>query len=172
MTDYITIVSGLPRSGIALMMRLLAAGGLPRVDDMDSLRARTGFLSGHWLEDAQGRVLSLPLHRIYDLSEAGRFRLILMDRPVLQIVEAQERALHQSGQDPERQMRDVFANTYQSDLTTFRRWVVEQPHIAWKTVDFDRLRADPNAVLNDVARFLDASALDQQAMAALVDAHP
>ena len=36
-SDFITIVSGLPRSGTSLMMQMLAAGGLPPLTD--NLRA-------------------------------------------------------------------------------------------------------------------------------------
>ena len=31
--DFITVVSGLPRSGTSLMMQMLAAGGLPALTD-------------------------------------------------------------------------------------------------------------------------------------------
>ena len=31
--DFITVVSGLPRSGTSLMMQMLAAGGIPPLTD-------------------------------------------------------------------------------------------------------------------------------------------
>ena len=33
MPDFITVVSGLPRSGTSLMMQMLSAGGLPALTD-------------------------------------------------------------------------------------------------------------------------------------------
>ena len=33
MRDYITVVSGAPRSGTSMMMRMLAAGGIPALTD-------------------------------------------------------------------------------------------------------------------------------------------
>ena len=48
--EYITIVSGLPRSGTSLMMQMLQAGGLPVLSD--GLRAadeNIGALGAFWL---------------------------------------------------------------------------------------------------------------------------
>jgi hypothetical protein len=70
--ETITIVSGLPRSGTSMMMKMLAAGGLEpltdniRAADEDNPKGYYEFervkqieKDRDWLEDARGRVVKL-----------------------------------------------------------------------------------------------------------------
>ena len=70
--DFVTLVSGLPRSGTSMMMRMLEAGGLPvladhlRTADEDNPEGYYEFErvkkiehDTAWLEEARGRVVKM-----------------------------------------------------------------------------------------------------------------
>ena len=72
MTDFVTIVSGLPRSGTSLMMQMLQAGGLPvltdavRATDEDNPRGYLEFEpvkhtrdDPSWLDGAAGKAVKM-----------------------------------------------------------------------------------------------------------------
>ena len=40
-SDFVTIVSGMPRSGTSMMMQMLEAGGIPALTDQVAQRTRT-----------------------------------------------------------------------------------------------------------------------------------
>lgn len=91
--EYITIVSGLPRSGTSMLMKMLAAGGLPpltdgiREADADNPGGYYEFekvkqleKDTTWLESAKGKAVKvisqlldqLPLHKSYKIVFALR----------------------------------------------------------------------------------------------------
>ena len=80
--DYLTIVSGLPRSGTSMMMLMLDAAGLPiltdnkRAPDVDNPKgyyehARVKDLESEtdksWVGEARGKVLKVISHLLKDL---------------------------------------------------------------------------------------------------------
>lgn len=181
MTDFVTVVSGLPRSGTSMMMRVLEAGGVP--PQTDALReANEDNPNGYyefepvkalkedasWVPGACGRAVKIIYKLVYDLPGNVDYRIIFMQRDVEEVVRSQEKMLMRSGQDPDIAMRDVIANIFQSDVMAFRRWVTSQPHIQMHVVDYKAFIADPLAEAEGIAAFLDTP-LDTAAMAGVVD---
>lgn len=93
-SEYITIVSGLPRSGTSMMMKMLEQGGLPVVTD----RLRTadddnpnGYYEFEpvkktrddpsWLPDARGKVVKMVYSLLRDLPADFKYRVVFMRRP-------------------------------------------------------------------------------------------
>ena len=74
--SFVTVVSGLPRSGTSMMMQMLAAGGVPvlndnvRKADEDNTRGYFEFEpvkrtkdDASWLEDGRGKVVKIALSK-------------------------------------------------------------------------------------------------------------
>jgi hypothetical protein len=106
-SDFITVVSGLPRSGTSLMMQMLAAGGLPpltdNLRDADESNPRGYFefdpvkrlrSDRSWLDQARGHAVKIIHVLVRELPADGQFhyRLLLMKRPMEEIL-ASQRAL-------------------------------------------------------------------------------
>ncbi|MBU1694800.1 MAG: sulfotransferase domain-containing protein, partial [Verrucomicrobia bacterium] len=104
-TEFV-IVSGLPRSGMSLMMQMLAAGGLAVMTD--GIRRADDFHSGEnfeWprilklpedpyvIEEAYGRVVKVPSMLLPHLPREHRYKVIFMDRPIEEVAASQERML-------------------------------------------------------------------------------
>ncbi|MEI6212004.1 MAG: sulfotransferase domain-containing protein [bacterium] len=102
----ITIVSGLPRSGTSMMMRILEAGGLPlltdqvRVADVDNPNGycefepvKTTADDSSWLAQAEGRVVKMVYKLLYDLPANRTYHVVFLQRALKEVVASQNRML-------------------------------------------------------------------------------
>jgi LPS sulfotransferase NodH len=180
-TSFVTIVSGLPRSGTSLMMQMLSAGGIPaltdqvRAADEDNPRGYLEFervkqirQDKSWLNDATGKVVKMVHLLLYDLPQDRPYRVVFMRRNLDEVLASQRKMLARQGkagaQIPEDQLRKVFEDQVQRVTS----WIKSQPNMKSIEVTYHELIADPRghaARLND---FLGGE-LNLDAMVAAVD---
>lgn len=179
--DFITIVSGLPRSGTSLMMQMLQAGGLPvlsdglRGADENNLR---GYLEYEpvkrlrsdrsWLPQAQGQAVKIIHLLLRDLLLDGslRYRILFMQRPVAEVLDSQRVMLARDGKaagDPA-----LLHKAFESQLAQLEAWFPTQAPLAVLPVSYHQVMAEPELVAQAVQGFLGVD-LDLAAMARAVD---
>jgi Sulfotransferase family len=177
-SDAVTIVSGLPRSGTSMMMRMVEAGGLPaltdgvRAADADNPLGYYEFepvkrtsQDPSWLDRARGRVVKMVHLLLMDLPGGYVYRVILMRRDPDEVIRSQRKMLERAGRpsgDPAA-LKRVFA----AQMDTVRRWLDAQPHICCLDVSYNAMIAGPEAEARRVAEFLGLT--DRAAMIAAVD---
>jgi Sulfotransferase domain len=128
--NFITVVSGLPRSGTSLMMQMLAAGGVEALTDgirqADEDNPR-GYLEleatkrtrrdPSWLPQAMGKAVKVIHVLLDDLPRDFSYRVILMKRPIEEVLRSQRRMLERSAQPtadiPEERLAQVFLRQLQ-----------------------------------------------------------
>jgi hypothetical protein len=162
----VVIVSGAPRSGTSLMMRILEAAGVSllcddtRPPDEDNPRGyyeldavkRTPSDTG-WLQHASGRAVKVVQPLLHHLPSDRRYRVILMRRDADAVARSQEAMLARRGATPD------------SDGAGARRGLVRQLRAAetllesrsefdWLGVDYERLVSDAEPELERVILFL------------------
>ena len=179
--DFVTIVSGLPRSGTSLMMQMLAAGGMsPLTDDLrvpDENNPRGYFefepvkrlrADQSWLDQARGRAIKIIHLLVRELPVDGRFeyRVILMKRPMEEILASQKVMLERQGKTSADNA--VLAKVYQSQLSQLEQWLGTQPHFAALPVKYHDLIENPRAAAEKIDIFL-GGGLSVKAMANAVD---
>ena len=179
--NFITVVSGLPRSGTSLMMQMLSAGGVPVLTD--DLRAADesnprGYFEFEavkalrsdqtWLEQARGRAVKVIHALVRELPADGRFhyRVLLMKRSIEEVLSSQAAMLARSGKASAD--RAVLARIYQSQLDELERWLEAQKAFRYVVVEHHRLLATPKEVTAEINDFLGGT-LDAVAMAGAVD---
>ena len=187
-TDFVTVVSGLPRSGTSLMMQMLAAGGIPPLTDAQRIADESnprGYLEleavkrlktdRSWLPEARGKAvkvihLLLP-ELIAPVAEGGKplqFRVIMMRRPVEEVVASQRAMLARQGKAaaalPDAQLGKLFLD----QLERIERQLAGQPNFQVCTVQYPALVADPAVEAARINTFLDGS-LQEAAMVYAVD---
>lgn len=178
----VTVVSGLPRSGTSLMMRMLEAGGLEAVQDGER-EADTDNPGGYyelervkaldrgdtaWLADAEGKALKvvsallthLPPHRPYDV--------VFMSRRIAEVLDSQKRMLRHRDEADAAVDDDELRRFYHSHLAEVGTWMDTTEGVRALYVDYGSLVAAPAAGVARVARFL-RRRLDTAAMAGVVD---
>ena len=104
---FVTIVSGLPRSGTSMMMQAIAAGGIPaltdgfRAADVDNPRGYYEFEpvkktreDASWLDRAGGKVVKMVYRLLYDLPAEGyEYRVVFMRRDIREVLASQKKML-------------------------------------------------------------------------------
>jgi len=163
----ITIVSGLPRSGTSMMMKILEAGGLQiftdnlRVPDEDNpkgyyeLEQVKALKDGDdaWIKDASGKVVKVISSLLEYLPSAYKYKIVFMRREIVEILASQKQMLIRRGEssdgdDPK------MAEMFQEHLKRVRVWLANQPNMETLYVDYNALMADPDPEIKAVAEFL------------------
>ncbi len=178
--DWITVVSGLPRSGTSLMMRMLEAGGIPALTD--SLRIAdednpNGYYEleavkqtdadASWTENAAGASVKMVFRLLRHLPADRKYRVVLMRRDVDEILRSQQAMLQRSGVSTEiadEQMKEMFRR----ELLSFYSWLPQQDHLQAVNVSYNELLADPQRIVRQINRHLGGE-LDCDAMVEVID---
>jgi len=179
--DWITIVSGLPRSGTSMMMQVLSAGGLePLTDgvrraDADNPRGYYEFEpvkrtreDPSWLGGARGKVVKMVYRLLYDLPPAGyAYRVIVMRRDIREVLASQKKMLQRLGKGDTGDDAELAA-LFAKQLRQFDAWIAGQSAFQSLDVEYAEMIADPVAQCRRINAFL-GGVLDVQAMAEVVD---
>ena len=180
--QIVTIVSGLPRSGTSMMMKLLAAGGLLpltdniRIADEDNPKGYYEFERVKqlpkgdvaWLPDAQGRVVKVIAALLPSLPGGYHYRVIFMQRAMPEVLASQRQMLIRRGEDPNKIPDDVIAKLFEKHLKQVNDWVSQQPNVERLDVNYNEMLKNPQPFIDQINVFL-GNRLDAAKMAAVVD---
>ena len=191
-SEPIVIVSGLPRSGTSMMMRMLDAGGLPPLTD--NLRtADTDNPEGYyefervkqldrgdtaWLATAPGHAVKVISALLRHLPATYTYKVIFMERHMSEVLASQRQMLvrRQEAQLPgaapastedvldDEQMTRLFTQHLQET----RQWLAQQPNFAVTYVHYSDLLREPATHAAQVNQFLGGT-LDVSKMMAMID---
>lgn len=166
-TAPIVVVSGLPRSGTSMMMKMLSEGGLEVVTD--SIRAAdednpNGYLEfepvkklmegqSAWVQDAGGKLVKVISALLEHLPPAYDYRIIFMERQIKEILASQQKMLQRRNEAPTATDAELETR-FDEHLRAIKYWLARQPNMAVLYVDYNRLVADPDAYCRPVAEFL------------------
>lgn len=183
MEKEIVIVSGLPRSGTSMMMKMLEAGGIValidgvREADEDNPKGYYEFErvkklpeDTEWMPEAVGKVVKMVFTLLHDLpaAESGyTYKVVFMRREIQEILDSQRKMLERSGRAvdvDDEEMRESFEFLLQRTLD----WLPGQPQFAVEYVWYNDVMKDAAPVIEKLNTFLGGS-LDTQAMNAVVD---
>ena len=165
--EVITIVSGLPRSGTSMMMKILEAGGLEiftdnlRVPDEDNpkgyyeLEQVKALKDGDdaWIKDAPGKVVKVISSLLEYLPSSYKYKIVFMRREIVEILASQKQMLIRRGENSEGDDQKM-AELFQEHLKRVRVWLANQSNMEILYVDYNALMADPSPAINAVAEFL------------------
>ena len=163
----ITIVSGLPRSGTSMMMKVLEAGGMEivtdnlRVADEDNpkgyyeLEQVKALKDGDdsWIKDAPGKVVKVISSLLEYLPSTYKYKIVFMRREIAEILASQKQMLIRRGEPSDGNDQEM-AEMFQEHLKRVRVWLANQPNMDILYVDYNTLMADPDPEIKAVAEFL------------------
>jgi predicted AlkP superfamily phosphohydrolase/phosphomutase/tetratricopeptide (TPR) repeat protein len=163
------IVSGLPRSGTSLMMQILRAGGIPVMTD-GKRAADEDNPEGYWewedikllpkhpeiIANAKGKAVKIISALIPSLPLQHRYKVIFMKRPVTQVVESQVAMLTRQGKPPVED-KIHMAKLLDQHSNQVRALLQRSKRVDFMEVDYPALLTHPQPVIEEIAKFLDAS---------------
>lgn len=178
--NQIVIVTGLPRSGTSMMMKMLEAGGVPplcdgqRTADSDNPNGYYEFepvkqtkADASWLNDAPGKAVKMVYSLLYDLPTDRRYDVIFMRRDLNEILASQNQMLQNmqitSGVDDER-----MARLFQLEISKFLKWLETANHINCMEVGYNDVAAGDSSPIQQINAHLGGN-LNTQAMSSVVD---
>ena len=179
--SYLTIVSGLPRSGTSMMMRMLERGGMKvliddnRPPDEDNPRGYYEFEAvkktkdnTDWLAGSDGCAVKMVYRLLYDLPQDHNYRVLFMHRKLEEVLASQRTMLQRNGATNDSESDEQMARLFIAELDAFAKWVARQQHIRMIDVDYNRILREPRGELDKVKEFLGVE-LDVVAMSDVID---
>ncbi len=179
-SNYLTIVSGLPRSGTSMMMQMLDAGGIPamadeiREADVDNPRGYFEFEvvkatrdDASWLEESAGKVVKMVYRLLYDLPQDRSYRVVFMRRELGEVVASQKKMLERLGKPQSKQDDEGMADLFRRQLADFEKWVEGQDCLQILYVNYRDMIEDAQPQVARIKEFLGRD-LDTSAMADVV----
>jgi hypothetical protein len=179
--DFVTVVSGLPRSGTSMLMRMLEAGGIPALTD--GLRAADadnphGYFELEsvkqlpadtaWIEAAQGKAVKVVSALVDKLPAGHRYRVVFVERDLGEVLASQRRMLERRGQPTDRVSDAAMAAMFKGHVAAVLGRVQEMPATRLMRIGHGEVLACPAGAARRLDDFL-AGGLDRDAMAAAVD---
>jgi hypothetical protein len=182
----IVVVSGLPRSGTSMMMQMLAAGGLPPLTDglrtadesnpegyfeLEVVKGLDKAPSAQadglaWLANARGKAVKILTPLLQYLPETYNYRVILMLRPLGEVVTSQNAMLARAGEATDVVPADRVITQYETHLRKVRTLLASHACFETLTVRYGDVIADPRAQADRVSQFAGGGlAVDRMAAA-------
>ena len=181
--SFVTVVSGLPRSGTSMLMRMLDAGGMPvladevRAADDDNPKGYFEFdrvkrltMDKDWLPLAEGKAVKVISFLLGELPADRAYRVVFIRRALSEVLASQRAMLVRRDipvADPAADDRRMGA-LYRKHLWQVEAWFAVQPNIRVLYVEHRDAIACPADAARAMAEFL-GGGLDVAAMAAAVE---
>jgi hypothetical protein len=178
--EKITIVSGLPRSGTSMMMKMLEAGGVPVLTDRirsadednpqgyyELERVKQMGRDKAWLEEARGKVVKVIAALLKHLPPEYAYQVIFMRRSIDEVLASQRQMLIRRGEPTDAMSDERMGELFRRHVAQVRTWIAEQPNIEVLEVDYGEVLAHPLEEAMRVNQFL-GRLLDVDSMAEVV----
>lgn len=184
--DFITIVTGLPRSGTSLMMQVLDAAGLPLFTDGGREADESNQRGYHehrrvaalrqagdqtWLGEARGHALKVVAPLLSALpdrlprgsqgpAEPVVYRVLFMERDLGEVLASQDRFLARLGESPQLRAGDL-ARAFRVQLDDAWAWCA-RPCVHVMAVSYAALVTSPETILPGIAAFLGVPGMEAE----------
>ena len=180
--EIVTVVSGLPRSGTSMMMKMLEAGGIPpltdelREADKDNPKGYYEFervkkLSDgdtEWLEGAQGKTVKVISALLKHLPPDYTYKVIFMRRRMEEILSSQKQMLIRRGEATDKVSDEELTELFTKHLVQIQAWADAQSNIDIIYVSYNDIMKNPGEQAHRINQFL-GDTLDVEQMHAVVD---
>src|SRR5262245_52470480 len=179
----ITIVTGLPRSGTSMAMKMLEAGGMKLLTDgarqadeqnpngyfeLEAVKGLDKNGDASWLLDARGKAVKVISHLLTWLPETYDYRVIFMERSLDEIIASQNKMLDQRGHADETSNADGAKVAFERHLDQTMRFLAHRACFKTLRVNYTDAVRHPQAAAERIAAFL-GQKMDVAAMAAVAN---
>jgi hypothetical protein len=176
------IVSGLPRSGTSMLMKMLEAGGIEiltdqiRAADPDNPKGYYEFEpvkklkdGDHaWLKGTQGKAVKVISALLEHLPSHYEYKVIFMRRNMPEILASQKKMLIRRGEPTDKVSDEQMAQAFSKHLSKVEAWLSQQQNMKVLYLSYNDFLAQPEKQLSQIVQFLDLP-LQVDQMAQVVD---
>ncbi len=181
--EPVVVVSGLPRSGTSMMMRMLEAGGIGVMSDatrgadidnpngyfeLERIKNLETETDKSYLREARGRSVKAISFLIKYLPDENDYRVIFMRRNLDEVLASQEKMIARLDQGDTAADAEAMKEAYRNDIVRTRLHCRNRPNFALIEVHYRAAIEDAATVSRAVNEFL-GGGLDEAAMCAVID---
>ncbi len=180
--DPIVVVSGLPRSGTSMTMKMLEAGGLSlvidgirtadednpkgyyedeRVKDLGAMDDKT------WLASSRGKAIKVISYLLKDLPRSHNYKVLFMRRDVHEVLASQTKMLARRGETSDTSDARMI-ELYGDHLWKVNRLLQRESHLDTLDVHYKAVLENPRVQAEHIRDFLGLP-VDAAKMASVVD---
>lgn len=178
----IIVVSGLPRSGTSMMMKMLEAGGIPPLTD-EIREADTDNPKGYyefervkqldkgdteWLAQAHNKAVKVISALLQHLPDGYHYKIIFMQRHMPEILASQRKMLVHRGEEADKMDDAKMAELFEKHLRSVEQWMAQREKFDVLYVHYSDALRDPQTQAERVSEFLGRE-LDVERMTGVVD---
>jgi hypothetical protein len=180
--DFVTVVTGLPRSGTSVLMQILEAGGMEiltdniRTSDEDNPKGYYEFEAvkqtkkdASWVANAVGKAVKMVYRLLYEMPKEYEYRVIFTRRNMDEVLQSQKIMLERMGNNEQGISDEKFAEMFKKDLAKIDEWIEEQDNISVISVNYKDVIENPQEQCRKINEFL-GGGLDVEKMPLVVDA--
>jgi hypothetical protein len=181
--EPVILVSGLPRSGTSMMMKMLTAGGLEimtdeirtadednpkgyfeleQVKDLDKSDDKT------WLDNCRGKVVKIISFLLKDLPDNYHYKVLFMRRDLEEVMASQNKMLVRRGEATDEANDDKMIAAYKNHLRKIEFLMGEKPNFEYIDINHRDVVENPVEQAQRVSDFL-GGGMDVGEMAGAVD---
>jgi hypothetical protein len=179
----VIIVSGLPRSGTSMMMKMLDAGGAEVVTDnirtadednpkgyfeLEQVKDLDKGGDKSWVAGCRGKVVKVISFLLRDLPEGNWYKVLFMRRHFDEIMASQNKMLVRRGEPTDEEKDAAMVKRYEFHLRKTEFLLEETENFQSLDVDYRGVLEDPAGWARRIRGFLKVD-LDQEKMRGVVD---
>jgi hypothetical protein len=180
MSTPIYVVSGLPRSGTSMMMKMLEAGGLEPITDgirsadndnpkgyyeLEAVKRTKQDPS--WVEPARGKVVKVISQLLQDLPATEQYKIVFMRRDLDEVLASQQKMLV-NRDEQDNVGNDEMKSSFAGHVEEVEAWLRVSDHVQVLFVSYNRMQSETESQIARVAKFM-AADLDTAKMATIID---
>ncbi len=181
--DPIVVVSGLPRSGTSMLMKMLDAGGIAimtdreRAADVDNphgyfeherIKDLEKETDKSYLREGRGKALKVISFLIKDLPDDNDYRVIFVRRDLDEVLASQNKMIQRIGTTDTSAEEEAMKEAYRNDIVRTRLLCKKRSNFALIEIHYSATIENPAETAQKINSFLDGR-LDEAAMRAAVD---
>lgn len=180
-SETIIVVSGLPRSGTSMMMRMLEAGGHAvlidgvRTADEDNPNGYYEFEKvkqldkgdTKWLSEARGKAVKVISALLTSLPSDYHYKVLFMNRKIEEILASQRKMMARHGKSDT--ICDAeMAQLLRKHVKQVKMWLEQRSNIRTIELCYNTLMAEPKPIIQQINHFLDDK-LNEQMMLSVIE---
>lgn len=166
--EEVFIVSGLPRSGTSMMMRILKMGGMPIATDLkreadednprgyfEVERVRKLKDDSSWVPEMRGTCLKVVSTLLYYLPQNVEYKIIFMLRNIDEIILSQRKMLTRMGEDANPAADRQIKRLFEKHIPDIKSWLLNRSQFKVLYLDYRTVVESPGDEIYKIPEFLD-----------------
>jgi len=180
--EPIVVVSGLPRSGTSMAMRMLEAAGLSIIVDgireadednpkgyfeLERVKDLAQENDWEWLHGARGKAIKIISYLLKELPDDHNYKVLFMRRDLREVLASQAKMLERRGESNESD-DERMVELYENDLWKANYLLKNNSHFDALMIGYRDVLDDPLEQARKISEFM-GGGYDVEKMAAAVD---